>query len=251
MSNCSDYDYGFISSPGLVRDINEDNLGCYLAGDAVLLVLADGMGGHNSGEVASKICVETLRETFLENSAANPESILRKGFKQAHAKIILQNTQDRSLRKMGATIVAAILRDSYCWYSHLGDSRLYLVESGTVTRLTRDHTVVQDMLDNGLITVKQAIGHHMAHLVSKAVGHLESEEVNIEVCKTQLCKGSLLLLCSDGLTDLVSDEEIYCLTQVAEAQKACDDLLNLVLTRGAHDNVSIQVFRKVADRMRL
>jgi len=237
-------DYGQITHRGLVRKQNEDYVGFFPAGDALLAVIADGMGGHNAGETASRICVETMRETFLENLAARPETILQCGFQKANAQVLMQSSKDARLRGMGATIVAAIIREDECWYSHIGDSRIYLVEAGKVKRLTRDHTEVQSMLEAGLITEAQSAGHFLAHIVSKSIGHLQANGADIEVNKISLCKGGAILLCSDGLTNQVADEEICAKIHGAKPQDACNNLLDLVLLRGAHDNVSIQFIRR-------
>lgn len=237
------FDYGCISHPGLVCENNEDCVGFFHAEDSMLTVVADGMGGHSAGETASKICVETMCNVFLESLAARPETILRDGLKQANDNVLRQGTNDARLRGMGATVVAAIIKGDECWYSHVGDSRIYLVETDKVDRLTRDHTVVQSMVDAGLITEAQAAGHYLTHVVSKAIGHLRPENMDLEVGKISLCEDSAILLCSDGLTNHVSDEEIYCKTHGAKAQDACNSLLDLVLLRGARDNVSIQIIR--------
>ena len=237
------FDYGYISHPGLVRENNEDCVGFFRAKDSMLTVVADGMGGHSAGETASRICVETMSDVFLESLAAEPETILRNGLKQANDNVLRQSTNDSRFRGMGATVVAAIIKGDKCWYSHIGDSRIYLLDAAKVVRLTRDHTVVQGMVDAGLITEAQAAGHYLAHVVSKAIGHLPSENMEHEVGKISLWEDSALLLCSDGLTNHLSDEEIYCQTRGANAQDACNSLLDLVLLRGARDNVSIQIIR--------
>jgi len=242
MDRYSGRQYGSITHPGLVREINEDCLGFYRAGDAVLAVLADGIGGHNAGEVASRICVETLRDVFLGSEAGTPENILRKGLQEAGENILRQGSADINLRGMGTTVVAAVIRGRQCWYSHLGDSRLYLFQPGKLERLTRDHSVPQELLDRGLITERQAIGHRMAHVITKALGIPDITDADIQVRKITLPEESGLLLCSDGLTDQVSDDEIYRKVIGRKPQKACNDLLELVLARGAHDNVSIQIF---------
>lgn len=238
------FDYGYITHPGLVREHNEDCIGFFPVEDSILIVIADGMGGRSAGETASRICVEAMRSAFLENFAATPETILRSGLRQANDNVISQGNGDNGLRGMGATIVVAILREGECWYSHIGDSRIYLVEPGRFKRLTRDHTEVQSMLDAGLITEAQAAGHFLAHVVSKAIGHMQSDDMEIEVGKISLCDGRAILLCSDGLTDHLSDEEICCTIDGVKAQKACNDLLELVLLRGAHDNISVQLIRQ-------
>lgn len=241
MDSCSEQQYGSVSHPGLLRQNNEDYLGCYSTGNAVLLVVADGMGGCNAGEVASKICVETLRNAFL-GSNATPEIILREGLLRADDEILRLGSTDANLRGMGATVVAAIVTGSRVWYSHLGDSRLYLLQEDRFERLTHDHTVVQELLDAGLITKQQSIGHHMSHIVTKAVGLRKLRDADLEVRGKTLPQGSQLLLCSDGLTDLVSDDDIHRTIAGRRPQEACDDLLALALARGGHDNVSIQLF---------
>lgn len=239
----SHFDYGFITHSGLVRNNNEDYVGFFPADDSLLVVIADGMGGHNAGETASRICVETMGNIFLDNPAAEPETILRNGLQQANDNVLHLSAKDAHLSGMGTTVAVAILRGDECWYSHVGDSRIYLVEAGKIRRLTCDHTVVQSMVDAGLITEAQAVGHYLAHAVSKAIGHIRSENLDLDVGMVPLGEGSSIMLCSDGLTNHVSDEEIYRRIHGANAQDDCKSLLDLVLQRGAYDNISIQLIR--------
>jgi PPM family protein phosphatase len=235
---------GCVTNPGIVRDHNEDYVGYYPAGDSILAVVADGMGGLNAGETASKLTVETLRDLFLSGSEKDPAHILMTGIIVANRLIIETAEQNPDMKGMGATVVAAIVREDKCWYVHVGDSRIYWLEDGIINRVTRDHTEVQRLLDASLINAQEAATHPMAHVVYRAVGHLPlSDCSDIEVCHFVMKKGDGILLCSDGLTDLVSDEDIYRQVLGKDPQKACNDLLNLTFSRGAHDNVSIQFLR--------
>ena len=261
-----------LTHQGLVRTSNEDHflisrLGRYFetvstslppddlpsrAEDATYsLIVADGMGGHAAGEVASRLAIrEIVRLAFdlpdwiiriddstREAAAARAQDRIEK----LNAMVIEGGQQNPELRGMGCTLTAARNLGRVLQISHVGDSRAYLLRKGHLLRLTRDHTYVQMLLDSGLISEEEAATSRARHMLVNAVGGSE-EEVHVDVERVRLANGDRVLLCSDGLTDAVDDEEIReLLANAATAAAGCEGLVARALAGGGRDNITVIV----------
>lgn len=229
---------GFLTDPGLVRRINEDCL--YVNREAGLFVLADGMGGHNAGEVASALAVSIV-SSFIEQArkaARNPADLVRAAINAANAAILRRSRASDALREMGTTLVLALVTDRNTVVAHVGDSRAYSIAGGVMKQLTEDHTFVADWLKKGLLTKEQARNHHQRHGLTEALG--VTQEVEIEVLVRKRPGEECLLLCSDGLTDMIEDETILEIIESAEdPQDACDKLVQAANAMGGTDNISV------------
>lgn len=241
--NVANLDHGYLTNPGLVRGTNEDYLGYYPTAWATLVVVADGMGGMGGGSVASQLTVNAIRDLFLLRQGDDPREVLRDAGRMADTVVLKRAREEQALEKMGATVAVAIIQNDRAYYAHAGDARIYLIRPDEARQLTRDHTTVQRLVDDGLIAAADAAAHPMAHVVQRAIGHMRDDEIEVAAEPIQLREGDALLLCSDGLTDLVDDHEIAEIVRANDPQPACDKLLNAVLKRGAHDNTTIQIVR--------
>jgi PPM family protein phosphatase len=230
-------EFGHLSHVGLRRELNEDTY----FGDAAmgLFLVADGMGGHDSGEVASALARDTIvRE--VKAGRALPEAILR-----ANEEIIRQSKRRNEAMPMGTTIVAlkvtANLRFELAW---VGDSRAYLW-NGQLRQISSDHSYVQELIDSGQITEAQARSHPYRNVVTKALGVTEPEKLSVESLSGELKPGMAILLCSDGLTEEVDDAQIERLLAQTEisAQECVDHLIAAALDGGGSDNVTALVMR--------
>ena len=231
------------SHTGMVRPENEDYLGYYRVGDAHVIVVADGMGGHAGGKVASRVAVETVRDTFaVADFATTPVFDLIAGaIRAANSAIRAASAAEPKLKGMGATCVLVVIRDGLLYHSHLGDCRLYFFRAGELKRLTKDHTVVQRLLDGGIITPEEAKTHPEKNIVSRALGGREEPELDIPAEPLRLEIGDRFLICSDGLFDLVTDDEIREIATKEHPQEACKQLIALANGKGGRDNVTVQV----------
>jgi protein phosphatase len=220
---------------------------------AHLFVVADGMGGEAAGEVASSLAVETL-EAFMvdtvkwflhadgrEGSVLASE--LRHVLEQTDARLVAQAEQRPELRGMGTTLTMALVHGDECLVAHVGDSRGYLVRDGRAYRLTHDHTVSQEMVRQGVLSRDEAANHPGNHVLTNVVGGRQPG-VRVELVKTGLAPGDRLVLCSDGLTDNLSDADIAAvLDERPGPRDACEELVRLSNERRGHDNITAVVVR--------
>jgi len=224
--------YGHITHPGLVRDHNEDN---YLIDeDLGLWVVADGMGGHACGEVASQIAVDLIHDKIMTGSN------LQDAVAASHDIVLMAADQRMGMPGMGSTVVAALLHQDHYEIAWVGDSRAYLWDQGKLRQLTRDHSYVQQMLDAGAISQSEAIVHPHRNVITQAIGANDLEQVEVGIARVPMYKDQLLLLCSDGLTDEVRDDAIASvLGSTYDTQEKTAQLLQLALAEGGSDNITI------------
>jgi serine/threonine protein phosphatase PrpC len=222
------------SHPGKVRSHNED---CWAADDATgLFVVADGMGGVDAGEVASAIARDRIVQVMAEGGD------LSEAVQQAHGAILDASARGIGARGMGTTIVAATVTDRRYRIAWVGDSRAYLWDggSGTLSRLTRDHSQVELLLARGLITPEQAHRHPQKNLITQALGQSGLAKLEVGLVEGALVKGQSLLLCSDGLSDELTDQAIA--DQLAAARTprlACQGLQEAAIAEGGRDNITM------------
>ncbi len=238
------FDVASISDTGRVRAGNEDStlvhpLRNSASGKTIslLAVLADGMGGSNAGEVASRLACTTI-EQHLVAAPANPRSSLMEAFRAANRTIFTEAQKRDELRGMGTTCLAVLVHGSRAWMAYVGDSRLYLARRGMLYRMTEDHTVVYEMVKSGLLTVEAASYHPDRNVLSRALGTKMHVEVSQWENPFHLEHADRFLLCSDGLHDLLGDDMVLeLMTQGAPAEAAAR-LIAEANARGGYDNIS-------------
>jgi len=222
---------------GLVRKVNEDAF-C-IETDLGLLAIADGIGGHASGEVASKMAIEILRDSLKKEGEPFPER-LDLGVKLAN-KTIFEAAQSQSqLNGMGTTLTAVQLIGNRLGVAHVGDSRVYLIRGGVIEQITDDHTIVSEQVARGMMTREEAARSDMRNILSRALGI--GPEVKVDLEELTVSEGDRVVLCSDGLSELVSEDEI--LSEVQSSNRpdlACNELVNLANRRGGEDNITVIV----------
>jgi protein phosphatase len=234
---------GNMSHTGMVRAVNEDYFGCYRIGDIDLLMIADGMGGHRGGKVASKIAVDTVREYFEAHAKDNMpvESLIDESLSTANRMIRDYASANLELYGMGATAILLVVKGDTAYFRHLGDCRLYLIRDGKIKRLTKDHTLVQKMLDDGIITYAESLMHPERNIVNKALGGRFYLEYDEPVGTLKLINQDRLLMCSDGLFDSMSDEEILEIAKEGDVQRCVSSLIDEANRRGGNDNITVQL----------
>jgi protein phosphatase len=214
-----------------------------------LLVIADGLGGTACGQIASQLAVQTIRQSFFNQSGSNLTINERLDISicEANHLILQRANHDRHCRGMGSTCAVLALSDEFAHVAHAGDSRVYLIRDGRIKLLTRDHSRAQRMLDDGLITEEEAAVHPDRNWLDRALGLREEIKPDILPGPIRLCEKDTFLVCTDGLTSLVRDEEIFRIVQNAPVTHACDALVALANERGGHDNITVAVVRIGAD----
>ncbi len=231
---------GYGTDAGRVRPINED---CLWADDK-LLVLADGMGGHQAGEVASRLAVESVVAHFQDHEApADCEKssvaidLVRASVRAANALVYSKSLQAPELKGMGTTLTVALLVNGEAVLGHVGDSRAYLVQPESIVQLTEDHSVVWELMRSGSLSSQEAHVHPYRNMLTRALG--TAMTVEVDTVRLRLKPTDGLLLCSDGLTGVLSDEEIHAIiSSNSDPQAAVDALIEQANARGAPDNVS-------------
>jgi protein phosphatase len=232
--------YG-VSHKGCVRDHNEDS---YLVEPQIgLWVVADGMGGHEAGEVASASIVEHLATIGIASSAPDLRARFEDRLNRAHAEI-RRIARSRGVT-IGSTVAALLAMDGRfaCLWS--GDSRVYLVRNAAISQISRDHTEVQELLDSGVISAAEAQNWPRRNVITRAIG--VNDDIDIDFQQGETLAGDIFILSTDGLTAHVSDAEIAAAALSAAPQAACEKLLSMVLERGGTDNVTI-VLVKIRDK---
>jgi PPM family protein phosphatase len=230
----------YLSDVGRVRSSNEDTVLCTGTPDAphgYLLVVADGMGGAEAGEVASRMAVETLAEIYLSDKNGPPAS-LRRGMAEANARIHFAGQERVETHGMGTTCTALAVRANRIFVTHAGDSRAYRVRAGMMERLTDDNSVWAEHVRSGDQWFSPAITSGRNQL-TRALGIEPQVEAN--VTETDLRPGDCLVLCSDGLWSLVTDPEILRIVSSGTPEESCRRLVELANDRGSNDNVSVVV----------
>jgi serine/threonine protein phosphatase PrpC len=249
-ADLSEISWALRSHTGRVRDENEDCVGVYAPheddDDALrgpIFVLADGMGGHAAGEVASRLAVETVISSWTTSSTGAPHQTLRNAVRSANGTVFGASL-DQDTRGMGTTLTALALAGPEGIVANVGDSRTYLVRDGECSQLTSDHSRVGEMLRAGLITPEQATHHPARSQLTRNLGH--EPAVQVDITRTPISQGDVFVLCSDGLWDLVSRREIAEAVSAAPGP-ATEALVATALERGAPDNVSAIAVRIVGE----
>ena len=219
--------------PGLIRSANEDSM--VIRDDAGVWVVADGMGGHENGQWASGSIIEAVREATFSGDFDTDVNSLADALHGANDKI--HGESESTGKRMGSTVVALHLNGDRFAALWAGDSRIYLLRAGLLHRLTKDHTQVQELVDRNLMSPEEAEHHPMGHVLSNAVG--VQAELRVDVVADTAEPKDVFLLCSDGLTGVVSDGEIAERLGTLPIDAACHRLTELVLARGAPDNVTM------------
>lgn len=229
---------------GRVRRLNEDN---YLdRGEIGLWVVADGMGGHQAGEVASGMIVESLRRVEGFDSGYALLTNVRQQLERVNQTLIARAAALKPGAVIGSTVVVLMIYDGHYAALWAGDSRIYLVRDGRMQQVTHDHSMLQELLDSGAMARGDALGSRRANVITRAVG--VSDHLSLDMRQGPLQAGDKFLLCSDGLTGMVADPEILkIVNDDPSIDAAADALIRLTLDRGARDNVTVVLVAAVAD----
>ena len=204
---------------------------------ANLLIVADGMGGHNAGDLASRYTVESMVD-YIENAKEKrPIPLISSAIHHANELVVEKAKSDRALEGMGTTVVAATIRDDYLYVANVGDSRLYLIDQD-IEQITRDHSLVEEMIRVGELQRKDARSHPDRNVITRAIG--VRDPVRIDFFDVKLEAGDKVLLCSDGLTNMLEDEDILRIIKKSGSLKeAAQRLVTEANKNGGHDNISV------------
>lgn len=239
-----------LSDVGCQRENNEDS---YLYWEPAsdeefqrkgrLAVIADGMGGHEGGQEASRLAVETVRQVYDHTFRGDPRAALMESFLAAHMRIQEYADLNPAFYGMGTTCTALVVLGHRLYFAHVGDSRLYLVRQGRISRLTHDHSYVGRLVESGVVRAEDAESHPQRHILTAALGVGLTVAVDSSEQPVELQEQDVLLLCTDGLWSVVTEAELKKAVADNSPAEGCAALIKLARQRGGPDNITLQVLR--------
>lgn len=241
---------GNLTDVGCERHDNQDYY-CYAESEpddeferkGRLAVVADGMGGYEGGAIASGIAVDVVRAQYMNSQYEQTEKALLEAMNAAHEAIVTFAREHPEVADMGTTCTAVVLRHDHLYFVHVGDSRLYLIRNSEITRLSQDHTVTNRLIGQGQLTPEEAPLHPEYHVLTAALGMHGSLTIQCLETPLPILANDVLLLCTDGLHDVVKDEELRDAALSYPAGTACRKLVEQAKSRGGLDNITLQILK--------
>ena len=240
-----------ITDTGITRDMNQDY---YFSSDTPvgnlpnLYIVADGMGGHKAGDYASRYTIERIVASVMRSGLQEPVAILKGAIRKANELLVDESKEDESKRGMGTTVVIATIMEDKMIVANVGDSRLYVVGS-SIRQVTRDHSLVNEMVRLGEINAAEARIHPDKNIITRAIG--ASATVEADFFEVDLEKNSQILMCTDGLTNMVRDEEIFRIMNGEEAlEEKAEILVRTANTNGGRDNITVMIIKPFFDEVK-
>ena len=237
---------------GMVREVNQDYV--YVSDLPVgklpnLFIVADGMGGHKAGEFASRFTVEVVKDELAKSTEEGPEAMIRQAITSANQRLLETAKQDSKLEGMGTTLVVATVIERTLYFANVGDSRLYLLNND-IKQVSKDHSLVQEMVRLGGIKQEDAKNHPDKNIITRAIG--AKEQVEVDFYEYRLKKGDIVLMCTDGLSNMVEDTEILHIVKGSrDIVEAVEGLINKANENGGKDNIGIVAVDAFADKVKL
>lgn len=241
-----------ITDTGVLRTMNQDY--CFSSDTPIgklpnLYIVCDGMGGHKAGEYASRYTVERIVASVSRSRSEDPLRILRAAIHKANEILVIESREDKEKQGMGTTVVAATIVGNKMYVANVGDSRLYVINN-TIEQITNDHSYVEEMIRIGKIKPEDARKHEKKNVITRAVG--AAEKVKVDFFEVELRENDTILLCSDGLSNMVSDEIIRQIIQSSEDVGAiAKALVNEANKNGGQDNITVVVIKQNSDEVKI
>ncbi len=238
------YIYTSLSKTGQRRLDNEDACGIYNVDAGLLAILCDGLGGNKAGEVASQLTVETIERIFREEKSIDCLESLKQAVSEANNLVHEKSSSEPELNGMATTAEALYLKDDNVYWAHVGDSRIYLLRNGKLKQITKDHSLVQKLVDEGFLTLKEAENHPNKNVIMRALG--DSSTIDIDLSKQKLhSKDDVkFFICSDGVTSVIQDSELQEILKNDDLDSISSILSDMIEERGAPDNYTFIIIAK-------
>ncbi len=228
---------------GMIRKQNQDSFKYgTLPDNSVWAVVCDGMGGENGGEVASSLAVDSISQSITRSyrsdmTANSVRTMLLSAISAANIRVYDKAMSSEALSRMGTTVVTTVVAGGVAHIAYAGDSRVYHLSGSSVEQVTKDHTMVQALVERGEITSDQAKNHPQKHVITRALG--VEQGIDIDYCEVQAAIGDVLMICTDGLTNFVEESEMVDIVRKSGAEGCLDALINTANSRGGADNITI------------
>lgn len=238
------------SDVGKIREINQDAYFYCDYEQLPVFAVADGMGGHNAGEIASNLAIKTIEEAYYRDrdKIIQKELELPKFINEvvatANEKIFLKSNEQKDCNGMGTTVTIGFLYDEEIYIGHIGDSRAYLLRNEELIQLTQDHSLVAELVKNGSISREEARNHPQKNIITRALG--TDNKVNVDILSRELKDNDILMLCTDGLTNMVSEKTIRdTLLSNNDLEKSCKSLIKIANELGGFDNSTVMIIKAI------
>lgn len=238
------YRYITHTNTGLKREENEDSLGVFEIDNGLLVVVCDGLGGNKAGEVASSLAVSTIASKFKESGEKNILDRIKGAILAANKTVLEESNKDFDRKGMATTVEALYLKNDNAYWGHVGDSRIYYIKNGKLKQLSKDHSLVQKLVDEGYLTLKEAENHPNKNIIMRALGDNDSLEVDLSKLRTGFSDKGKFFLCTDGVTTVINDSELEELLSGNDFDKISYEISRLVEERGAPDNFSFVILSR-------
>lgn len=239
-----------LSDIGLVRPNNEDAFGHFEPADdeerrakGWLFLVADGMGGHKGGEIASGLAVDAIRSSYYADEGQNRAAVLKTAVEHANRVILGHSAADEALLGMGTTCTVMAIQGGHAYFVHVGDSRAYLLREGELVQITQDHSLVGEMVRSGILSDEDARNHPKRNVITRSLGIHETIALDTPLSPFDLKQDDVFVLCSDGLNSAVHDEEIRGVVETNAPGAACQKLVEKANQRGGKDNITVVVVK--------
>lgn len=231
---------------GRVRKVNQDAVKTEVISDNLAWsVVCDGMGGQAGGDIASEIAVIMISKFLSDNlselkTSDEIKSVMYEAVSGANQAIYLKSEKDKNLKNMGTTVIVCVVNRNKLYVAHMGDSRAYLISDDKINQITTDHSMVQEMLDNGKLTIEEARNHPQKNIITRALG--VSSDIKLEYNIIDIKKGDIVLSCTDGLTNTVEEQDIYNICKNPKNQEeAVSELITTGNKNGGNDNITVSL----------
>ena len=231
---------------GRVRKVNQDAVKTEVISDNLAWsVVCDGMGGQAGGDIASNIAVIMISKFLSDNlselkTSDEIKSVIYEAVSSANQAIYLKSEKDKNLKSMGTTVIVCVVSMNKLYVAHMGDSRAYLISDDEITQITTDHSMVQEMLDNGKLTIEEARNHPQKNIITRALG--VNPEIKLEYNTLDIQKGNIILSCTDGLTNTVEEQDIYNICKKCNnKEEAVGKLISKGNKHGGNDNITVSL----------
>ena len=232
------FNYIQFTSAGSEKKYNEDAIDLVEFNGGLLAVLCDGIGGDNGGELAARIALKAAVHFFLDSQNNNYLERVKLAIEESNSFVIDHSSSNLPLKNMATTLELIFIKDHLCFWGHIGDSRIYHLKSKRLSQITKDHSLVQKLLDEGFITHKQAANHPQKNVITKALGESETIFPDISKIKLNESEGNRFFLCSDGISNLITNAELEEILVIGNLEEIKEKLIKLVKIRGAVDDYS-------------
>ena len=238
------YNYFSVSEYGQKRKDNEDSVGIFHTDYGLLIIMCDGLGGGLSGEFASKVSVETIHKSFIQSEEVDSIKRIRKAIEQANKFVYEKSNGNLNFKGMATTCEVLLLNGTCSVWGHIGDSRIYIFKNNKLKQLTKDHSLVQKLMDEGEFTVKELKNHPRKSVITKAIGDDKIPDIDTSKIVLPNSDHFKFFVCTDGVTCVINDAEIEKFLGQNDIKEASEQLKNLIEMRGAPDNYSFVIISK-------